>query len=441
MNWITGDSLATATARRAPSNAVVDESALARLYRTTRGVTESLCEPLAAEDYVVQSMPDASPTKWHLAHTTWLFETFVLARHRRGYRPYCPEFATLFNSYYETVGPQWPRPSRGLLSRPTVREVYRYRAYVDEQMAGLLHTANGKDLANLAATTLLGINHEQQHQELIITDIKHAFAANPLYPVYREPAPDVEGATASLTWVEFPEGTVWIGGEGDGFFFDNELPRHQVFVRPFRIANRLVTNEEYARFIADGGYERHELWLSDGWATRQAQGWNAPLYWEKRGAQWCAMTLAGLRAVNPNEPVCHVSYYEADAYARWAGFRLPTEHEWETAAAGQALGGHFLDAQRFHPAALPATDDHGPLYQLYGDVWQWTASAYAAYPGYRPAPGALGEYNGKFMSNRFVLRGASCATARSHARLTYRNFFAPEARWQFSGIRLAGDLA
>ena len=416
------------------------EATLLTFYRTVRRFTEVLCEPLVAEDYVLQSMPDASPVKWHLAHTTWFFETFVLIPCLPGYQPFHPQFAFLFNSYYNAVGPRWPRPRRGLLSRPTTGEIYDYRAHVDEQIARLFRTAGAQALQAIASTLMLGINHEQQHQELILTDLKHAWAANPLHPIYREVVPEA-GDSPLSRWVPFPEGLVWIGHEGNGFAFDNESPRHRVFVAAFHLASRLVTNAEYRSFVADGGYDRPELWLSDGWAVRQAQGWNAPLYWEDAEGEWSIVTLAGLRPLRPEEPVCHVSYYEADAFARWAGARLPTEAEWETAAAGVPLAGHFVEGRRFHPSAVPAADDGGPLYQMHGDVWQWTASPYIGYPGYQPTSGALGEYNGKFMCNQFVLRGASCATPRSHARRTYRNFFPPDARWQFTGLRLAKDHA
>jgi ergothioneine biosynthesis protein EgtB len=406
---------------------------LAARYRAVRRATEALCEPLEVEDYVIQSMPEASPAKWHLAHTSWFFETFVLAAHVPGYRPFHPQFAVLFNSYYNAVGPRWPRPVRGLLSRPTVAEVFRYRAAVDERMAALFHSA---DLRRRAADVVtLGLSHEQQHQELLLTDLKHALAANPLRPAYRAVSPPV-GPAPPLAWIPFPAGVASIGHDGDGFAFDNESPRHRVFLEGFELATRPVINGEYLAFMADGGYERPELWLSDGWAARQAHGWAAPLYWERDGDDWVALTLGGPRPVGPDEPACHVSYYEADAFARWAGARLPTEAEWEASAAGLPVAGHFAEGGFCHPTA-PAADDDGPLWKLYGDVWQWTASAYAGYPGYAAPAGALGEYNGKFMCNQMVLRGASCATPRSHARLTYRNFFPPEARWQFTGLRLA----
>lgn len=403
---------------------------LEAFYNAVRRQTEALCVPLAAEDYVIQSMPEASPVKWHLAHTSWFFETFILLPHLPGYRPFHPQFAFLFNSYYQALGPRWPRPERGLLSRPTVAEVYDYRAHVDQHMPRLLRP---KD-PTVTAEVYLGLNHEQQHQELILTDLKHAWAANPLLPVYRETVP-VRGDPPPLAWVSFPEGLSWIGHDGHGFAFDNESPRHRVFLNGYQMASRPATNAEYLAFIGEGGYDRPELWLSDGWTARQAHGWSAPLYWHREGAEWTTVTLAGVRPLDPAEPVCHVSHYEADAFARWAGARLPTEAEWE-AAAGVENSGHFLESGHYHPAAVAAAADRGPLFQLYGDVWQWTASGYSGYPGYRPPAGALGEYNGKFMCNQLVLRGASCATPRSHARRSYRNFFPPAARWQFSGIRL-----
>jgi ergothioneine biosynthesis protein EgtB len=405
-------------------------------YVNVRSWTEKLCQPLETEDYVIQSMPDCSPVKWHLAHTTWFFETFVLMPYLSGYRPFHPEYCYLFNSYYNAVGPRWPRSQRGLLSRPTVGEVFGYRKYVDEHMTRLLHARRGSP--DIAARMVLGLNHEQQHQELMLTDLKHALAFNPLRPVYRPSVLD-QGQCPNLSWIAVAAGLGWVGHAGKGFAHDNELPRHQVYLQSFELASRLARNREFLAFIDDGGYDRPALWLSDGWAVRQERAWTAPLYWEKQDDAWLIATLGGRRALNPDEPVCHVSYYEADAFARWSGCRLPTEQEWEMAVAGGSLAGHFLEAERYHPAPVVADDDRGPLSQLYGDVWQWTASPYVGYPGYQPAVGALGEYNGKFMCNQFVLRGASCATPRSHARPTYRNFFPPDARWQFTGFRVARD--
>jgi ergothioneine biosynthesis protein EgtB len=417
--------------------ASLELTVFAKQYQTVRRCTEQICEPLATEDYVVQSMPDASPVKWHLAHTSWFFENFLLAPHLPGYEPFHPLFGVLFNSYYNAVGPRWPRSQRGLLSRPTVAEVYAYRAHVDRAMARLLEL--GRNLpADILPTLMLGLNHEQQHQELILTDVKHVLAHNSPRPVYRAALPS-EGTSPAAEWLTFPAGLAMIGHQGDAFAFDNEAPRHCLYLEQFRLANRLVTCGEYLAFVHDGGYERPEWWLSDGWSTRQAQGWTCPLYWERQGKEWLIMTLAGLRPLDPAEPVCHVSFYEADGYARWAGARLPTEAEWETAAGSVSIAGHFLESGHFHPAAGVAVDDRGPLFQLDGVVWQWTASPYVGYPGYTPPVGALGEYNGKFMCNQFVLRGASCVTPRSHARRSYRNFFPPDARWQFTGIRLAQD--
>ncbi|HEV3080700.1 MAG TPA: ergothioneine biosynthesis protein EgtB [Gemmataceae bacterium] len=421
------------------SSGSTDEPDLSRQYEQVRSCTEKLCAPLETEDYVIQSMPDCSPTKWHLAHTSWFFETFVLGPHLSGYRPFDPQYRYLFNSYYNAVGPRWPRPQRGLLSRPTVVEIFRYRKYVDEHMVQFLQSTQAAAAPDIAGKVVLGLNHEQQHQELIVTDLKHALATNPLRPVYRPAAPD-EGDRPPLAWVSYTGGLTQVGHVGPGFAFDNESPQHQVFLEEFQIASRLVLNQEFLAFVEDGGYQRPEFWLSDGWAARQERAWEAPLYWEKQDGQWLVMTLAGCQPLNAAAPLCHVSYYEADAFARWSGQRLPTEQEWESAAAGVASAGHFLESHRYHPAAVRAAEDRGPLYQLYGDVWQWTASPHMAYPGYAATSGALGEYNGKFMCNQLVLRGASCVTPRSHARLTYRNFYPPEARWQFSGIRLARDL-
>jgi ergothioneine biosynthesis protein EgtB len=421
----------------APRETSVERGSLADRYREVRGLTERLCEPLAVEDYVVQSMPDASPAKWHLAHTSWFFETFVLAEGAPGYRPFSERYGYLFNSYYNAVGPRVARPQRGLLSRPTVAEVYRYRAATDDRLLGFLDGAEEGTLARLAPAVVLGLHHEQQHQELILTDLKHLFGCNPLRPAYREAELSAGADPGPARWVEFPEAIREIGHDGDGFCFDNETPRHRALVPGFRLASRPVTNAEFLAFVEDGGYARADLWLSDGWNARAAHDWQAPLYWEMHGGRWETLTLAGPREVDGAEPVCHVSWYEADAYARWAGCRLPTEAEWETAAAGAPVEGNFLEGGRLHPE--PAGSGGG-LRQVFGDVWEWTASPYTAYPGYRPPAGALGEYNGKFMCNQVVLRGGSCVTPRGHVRASYRNFFSPEARWQFSGLRLAKDL-
>jgi ergothioneine biosynthesis protein EgtB len=406
-------------------------------YRAVRDRTLRLAAPLSAEDCGVQSMEDASPVKWHLAHTSWFFETLVLEPAMSGYRVFHPQYRFLFNSYYNTIGDQYARPQRGLLTRPSLEEVLAYRRHVDHHVGNLLD--KGPDLqAEHRATVELGLHHEQQHQELTLTDLKHALFQNPLQPAYREaPAPAPVGS-ASHDWHGHPEGLVWIGHEGTSFAFDCETPRHRVFVEAFELGSRPVTNVEYLAFVEDGGYERPDLWLSDGWAVRQARGWSAPLYWGRRDGERTVFTLGGPSPLRPDEPVCHVSYYEADAYARWAGARLPTEAEWECAAAGVELRGHFVESGRLHPAPA-APGGEGPV-QLFGDVWEWTRSAFAPYPGYRPPAGPLGEYNGKFMCNQITLRGGSCATARSHFRPTYRNFFFPDARWQFSGIRLARDL-
>jgi ergothioneine biosynthesis protein EgtB len=384
-------------------------------------------------------MPDCSPTKWHLAHVSWFFETFLLKPSVSDYQPLNPEYAYLFNSYYNAAGDKYPRPQRGLISRPTVDEVYRFRRYVDEHVLDLLETAGEGDLAKVAPIVTLGLHHEQQHQELIVTDLKHMLSYNPLHPVYVDRPPNPAIDVAPMGWLEYPEGVCWIGHEGNDFAFDNEEARHREFIQAFRLASRPVTNAEYLSFMQDGGYERPEFWLSMGWATVQREGWRAPLYWEEDDGAWRQYTLAGFRAVDSAEPMTHISYFEADAYARWAGARLPTEAEWEVAAAGVPIDGNFVESGRFHPQPLNGAAENAGLSQMFGDVWEWTRSSYSPYPGFRIAPGALGEYNGKFMCNQYVLRGGSCATPRSHIRPTYRNFFPPEARWQFSGVRLAQD--
>ncbi|MGG6296805.1 ergothioneine biosynthesis protein EgtB [Leptolyngbya sp. AN02str] len=406
-------------------------------YQLIRQLSEWLCQPLAIEDYVIQSMPDVSPPKWHLAHTTWFFETFLLVPYLPGYEVFHPQFTYLFNSYYEAVGQRHPRPQRGILSRPTVEQVYQYRAYVDEAMRSLLNSLNRSPSHNVEILSLvgLGLHHEQQHQELLVTDIKHILAGNPLRPAYRSELPTVAGPVqATERWLDYPGGIYAIGYEGEAFAFDNEQPRHSVYLQDYWLAAQLTTNGEYLEFIQAGGYQKSEYWLSAGWATVQTEQWRSPLYWEQIDGQWWVMTLQGMRPINEHEPVCHVSYYEADAFARWAGKRLPTEAEWEVAADQVPLHGNFVDHGFFHP--IPAQGTTRPD-QIFGDVWEWTQSAYLAYPGFQPAPGAVGEYNGKFMCNQMVLRGGSCATSLSHIRSSYRNFFPPETRWQFSGIRLA----
>jgi ergothioneine biosynthesis protein EgtB len=399
----------------------------------TRRHSRRLADPLTAEDMAVQVMDDASPTKWHLAHVTWFFETFILVPHLEGYRPFDAAFAYCFNSYYESAGPRQPRPKRGVLTRPSAAEVLEYRAHVDAALVRLLKDPPaGGEVARLIE---IGIQHEQQHQELLLTDILALFAANPLRPAYRAARPRrTLGEPAALRYIEFPGGVYTIGHRGDGFAFDNEGPSHTTLVHPFRLADRLVTNAEWLQFMEDGGYRRPSLWLSDGWHTVECEQWDAPLYWERHGESWLAMSLEGLLAVEPAAPVTHVSYYEADAFARWAGKRLPTEFEWEVAAQPSAAGGVPGPL-----APLPAADASGGLRQMFGEVWQWTQSAYLPYPGYRPPAGALGEYNGKFMVSQHVLRGASCATPEGHSRATYRNFFYPHQRWQFSGVRLATE--
>jgi ergothioneine biosynthesis protein EgtB len=417
-----------------------------------RKFTNRLCADLEPEDCVVQSMPDVSPTKWHLAHTTWFFETFILKKFVPGYRAEIPEYAYLFNSYYNAAGDMHRRDLRGLISRPTLSQALRYRASIDSHIDDLLSSPDETLVDQIEPLLVLGMHHEQQHQELLITDIKHVFAQNPLYPVFRAGRARSPSASKSSTdgspsrpnqFIEFDEHIVEIGHNGDGFAYDNEGPRHQALVPAFSLATRPVTNGEFIAFIEDNGYGRSEFWLSLGWMTVNEQHWNAPLYWIKRDDAWWNFTLSGLRPIDQSEPVTHVSYFEADAYANWAGTRLPTEFEWERAALSCPIEGNFAETELFHPVAV-ACDVVGDrpgktLHQMFGDVWEWTRSAYSPYPGYRAAPGALGEYNGKFMCNQYVLRGGSCATSRTHIRRTYRNFFQPEKRWQFTGIRLARD--
>ncbi|MBL8521258.1 MAG: ergothioneine biosynthesis protein EgtB [Betaproteobacteria bacterium] len=412
-------------------------AALRERFLRVRQATEQLAHPLSEEDCALQSMPDASPVKWHLAHTTWFFETFVLERFQVGFAPFDPAFRVLFNSYYNAVGDKHPRPERGLISRPDLSAVFAYRAQVTKAIAQMV---SGPLHVEAATLIELGCHHEEQHQELILTDLKHLLSKNPLRPTYQKRWPLTPVGARRAEWIHDPGGLVEIGHAGDGFAFDNESPRHKVWLEPFEIASHPVTHGEYAHFIEDGGYRRPELWLSLGWDWVQLCRAEAPLYWQRFGAHWQTFTLHGMVDVDPNAPVCHVNYFEADAYARWAGARLPTEAEWEHVARSVPNNGNFLESGALHPLALTEEPAAGKPAQMFGDVWEWTASAYLSYPGFRAAPGAVGEYNGKFMCNQFVLRGGSCATPGAHIRASYRNFFPPDARWQFSGIRLARDL-
>lgn len=422
------------SAQLSPSGDARTGDALARGYQRIRDATSSLCAALAPEDTVAQSMPDASPAKWHLAHTTWFFEQFLLAHFDRGYRRFRDGWDYLFNSYYQSVGPMHARPQRGLLTRPTLREVLDYRAHVDAAMHELVRRHG--DESELQSRLVLGLNHEQQHQELLLTDIQHLFSLSPLQPVFREALTFPDTASVALRFIEGRTGIVEIGHAGTGFAYDNESPRHRVLLHPHAIANRSVTNAEFRAFVDDGGYRTPTLWLSEGWDTVRREGWTHPLYWD--GALATTFSLSGRRAVEPSAPVCHISFFEADAFARWAGARLPTEFEWEAMADELPVAGNFADSGALQP--LPArADDGAALLQVFGDVWEWTSSPYVGYPGYRPADGAIGEYNGKFMCGQWVLRGGSCATPAGHVRATYRNFFQPAARWQFSGVRLARD--
>jgi ergothioneine biosynthesis protein EgtB len=403
-------------------------------FSLVRRATVALRAHLAIEDHVAQSMPDASPLSWHLAHTTWFFETFVLVPWSPGYRPRDATYGFLFNSYYEAEGERNARARRGTITRPTVAEILRYREHVD---AGVLRLLEGVSEPEVLARVELGIAHEEQHQELMLTDLQHLFSLHPDRPAYRPAsAPGEPRRAERLRWIAFEGGLESFGHDGTGFAFDNEGPRHTAFVAPFELASRPVTCGEFLEFLEGGGYSRPEPWLSDGWDAVRREGWSAPLYWRHDGERWKVFTLRGERALDPAEPVTHVSYFEADAYARWAGARLPDEREWELAAREAEVDGNFVEDGALHPR--PSPPERG-LSAMFGDVWEWTASSYSPYPGYRPASGALGEYNGKFMCNQLVLRGGSCASPRAHLRSTYRNFFPPGARWQFSGLRLARD--
>ena len=419
-------------------------------YKNVRKQSENLCEPLEIEDFGLQVMADVSPPKWHLAHTTWFFETFLLKQFSSNYQEYHPLYDYLFNSYYNAIGQQFQRSHRGWLSRPTVKEVYEYRQIIDEKMEALINSSIVDNL-DVQLGILLGIHHEQQHQELLLTDLKYSWKQNPILPTYarfshKEGLSDLE----SMQFIAFEGGKIEMGYAGDEFSFDNERPRHSTWIEPFRLANRLVTNREYLAFIEDGGYQNASLWLSDGWSTLHSPNtpWTSPYYWQNVDGQWFEYSLNGLQELNLNNPVCHVSAYEADAFARWCGCSLPSEAQWEHAAFSQqnsqhSIAGNFVESGRFHPTLI----DHSfsskasqTIHQLFGDVWEWVSTSYAPYPGFEPFPDTMSEYNGKFMCNQLVLKGGSCVTPQSHIRLTYRNFFYPKDRWQFSGIRLSQSI-
>lgn len=408
---------------------------LLEAFRKVREFTNYLVDPLEIEDFVIQPMESASPAKWHLAHTSWFFETFVLGKFQPGFESLHPQYAYFFNSYYLQTGVPFTRARRGMLSRPTVKEVFEYRAYVNEQLARFIENCSEETWNEVAPVIEIGNHHEQQHQELILTDLKFLLAQNPLLPVYRDRVIAESPAPQEINWIQFDEGMVKVGNKGKEFTYDNEHPRHRTFVQNYELSDRLITNKEFLEFINEGGYEHSEFWLDEGWSTKNREGWNAPLYWFRRDSKWMNFTLSGARNIDENEPVTHISYYEADAFARWKGVRLPTEQEWEHACGKREREGNFVDNDYFHP--VPLQNNPPGLKQMYGDTWEWTMSSYSPYPNYKPLPGALGEYNGKFMANQYVLRGGSCATSKSHIRRTYRNFFHADARWQFSGIRLA----
>lgn len=403
-------------------------------YSQVREFSELLCKPLKRDDFQIQSIPQTSPPKWHIAHVSWFFETFILAEYQSNYQVFCDKYDFIFNSYYYTHGNMHPRPKRGLLSRPTVDEIFQYRQFVDEKMHDLIDSVDESQWEEMEFRIVLGLHHEQQHQELLLMDVKHNFNSNPLKPAYREELLTLNGNQQELNWINIDGGIKSIGNHGDGFYFDNETPNHEVLLKPFKLATRFITNSEYLEFIKDGGYSNPGLWLSDGWASIQTHGWKHPLYWSIDDENWQQYTLGGVRELNMDEPVCHISYYEADAFARWSGNRLPLESEYETMLLSTPITGNFIEDDLLHPA--PATEEN----QWYGNLWAWTSSPYTAYPGFKPLSGTMGEYNGKFMSNQMVLRGGSCVTSVDHIRPSYRNFFYPDERWAFTGLRLAADL-
>ncbi len=408
-------------------------------FLATRAQTSALTVNLSDEDCALQSMADASPLKWHLAHTSWFFEVFVLERFELQFKPFDPNFRMLFNSYYNGIGEKYPRPHRGLISRPNLAQVLAFRSNVDSRIADSLNRSDASP--EVLSLVELGINHEQQHQELMLTDFKHLLSCNPLYPAFRERWPLTTASTVALTWASFAGGLIEIGADADAFSFDNEGPRHRSWLEPYELASRPLTHGDLIDFIEDGGYRRPELWLSLGWDCVVQNRWQHPLYWLQRDDHWFTFTLRGLVPVARDVPATHLSYFEADALARWLDARLPSEAEWEAAAAGSSVDGNFAERGVFHPLTAPRSYRAGELAQLWGDVWEWTQSSYGAYPGFKSAAGAVGEYNGKFMCNQYVLRGGSCVSAQSHIRASYRNFFPPDARWQFSGVRLARSLA
>ncbi|MEO7164021.1 MAG: ergothioneine biosynthesis protein EgtB [Bdellovibrionia bacterium] len=416
-------------------------------FHKVRVLSLYICEPLEAEDYILQSTPDVSPPKWHLAHTTWFFETFLLSRFKNNFKPFDPQFHYLFNSYYKSLGPHLYRLNRGFLSRPGLSRVLKYRKAIDEQVINLLETCSVEQFAEIEAVVALGLNHEEQHQELLVTDIKQNLCTNPTHPVFfkSEVGHFPSRKIPPWRWVEFRGGIHSIGAKKQGFAFDNERPRHKTFLSDYQIASRVVNNGEFVEFIENGAYAKPDLWLSLGWDILMKENWEAPLYWEKQGGDWWAATLNGFERVNPSEPVCHISFFEADAFARWKSARLPTEAEWEVAAqtlsAAAIQNGNFLNSGALRPLPLRQINQEARLQQMFGDVWEWTGSAYLPYPGFKPLIGIEGEYNGKFMCNQMILRGGSCATPFGHVRTSYRNFFPPHSRWQFMGIRLARDCS